>query len=199
MKPEKPLFSDVPKGNSDFVAVRWYTRGSGNVASWPHPKTGVFWFRKRIPKDLMALVGKREEKASLGTKDVGEAKRRHAAYAALVEARWANLRVGVRQLSLLEVNGIAGEFYEDLIPRFQAGKFSPSFNLMSSAMIYRYVDDPSPAHRTQFLRFHGKDIDAYLVGKGLVIHPDTRGALDLAIAKAISGRRPEHEVPQRGF
>ncbi|MCC0808528.1 hypothetical protein FPV16_20325 [Methylobacterium sp. W2] len=33
IQPEKPLFSDVPKGNSDFVAVRWYTRGSGNVAS----------------------------------------------------------------------------------------------------------------------------------------------------------------------
>ena len=152
---------------------------------WPHPKTGVFWFRKRIPKDLMALVGKREEKASLGTKDVGEAKRRFAAHAALVEARWANLRAGVRHLNLLEVNAMAGDFYEDLIPRFQAGKFSPSFALLTSVMIHRYVDDPSPAHRAEFLGHHGKDIDAYLARKGLVIHPDTRVSLDLAIAKAI--------------
>ncbi|WP_348642048.1 DUF6538 domain-containing protein [Methylobacterium sp. WL69] len=34
---------------------------------WPHPKTGVYWFRKRVSKDLLALIGKREEKASLGT------------------------------------------------------------------------------------------------------------------------------------
>jgi hypothetical protein len=88
---------------------------------WPHPKTGVFWFRKRVPKDMLALVGKREEKASLGTKDVAEAKRRHAAHAVLVERRWENLRVGVRRLSLLEVNAIAGEFYEDLIPERPVG------------------------------------------------------------------------------
>ena len=88
---------------------------------WPHPKTGVFWFRRRIPKDFVTLVGRREEKASLGTKDVGEAKRRHAAHAALVEQRWANLRIGVRRLNILEINAIAGEVYEALIPKFQAG------------------------------------------------------------------------------
>ncbi|MGW9820294.1 uncharacterized protein DUF6538 [Methylorubrum extorquens] len=92
---------------------------------WPHPKTGVFWFRRRVPKDLLALVGRREEKASLGTKDVGEAKRRFAAHAAKVEARWANLRAGVRRLNLLEVNAIAGEVYDDLIARYRAGGFSP--------------------------------------------------------------------------
>lgn len=48
---------------------------------WPHPKTGVFWFRKRVPKDLLVAVGKREERSSLGTKDVAKAKRLHAEYA----------------------------------------------------------------------------------------------------------------------
>jgi hypothetical protein len=43
---------------------------------------------------------------------------RHAAHAALVEAHWANLRSGVRQLNLLEVHAIAGEFYDELIPKF---------------------------------------------------------------------------------
>ena len=152
---------------------------------WPHPKTGVLWFRKRVPKDLLALVGKREEKASLGTKDVAEAKRRHAAHAALVERRWQNLRAGARRLNLLEVNAIAGEFYEDLIPRFQAGTFSPVYNLISTAAIELYVKDAGPQNRAQFLRLYGREIDGHLARKGLVVHPDTRYALEHAIAKAI--------------
>ncbi|KQO68743.1 hypothetical protein ASF22_19500 [Methylobacterium sp. Leaf87] len=152
---------------------------------WPHPKTGVFWFRKRVPKDLLALVGKREEKASLGTKEVGEAKRRHAAHAAQVEVRWASLRAGVRDLSLLEIHAIAGEFYEGRIPEFQAGDFSPFFNLASAGMIERYVKDPSAEHRKAFLGLHGKEIEAHFARKGLRVDPQTRVTLDYAIAKAI--------------
>lgn len=141
---------------------------------WPHPKTGIFWFRRRVPKDLLALVGKREEKTTLGTKDVGEAKRRHAAHAALVERRWENLRAGARRLNLQEVNAIAGEFYEDLIPRFRAGTFSPLYNLISTATIDIYVKDPGSQNRAQFLRLYGREIDDHLAHKGLVVHPDTR-------------------------
>jgi hypothetical protein len=39
-----------------------------------HPKTGIYYFRKAVPEDLRALVGKREEKISLGTKNPAEAK-----------------------------------------------------------------------------------------------------------------------------
>lgn len=40
-----------------------------------HPKTGVYWIRKGVPKALRAAVGKRELIRSLGTKDCAEAKR----------------------------------------------------------------------------------------------------------------------------
>ncbi|MHC2086172.1 DUF6538 domain-containing protein [Methylobacterium sp. CM6244] len=152
---------------------------------WPHPKTGVFWFRKRVPKDLLALVGKREEKASLGTKEVGEAKRRHAAHAALVEARWANLRSGVQQLNMLEVHAIAGEFYDNLVPKFRTGQFSPVFNLLATGVIERFIADTGSKQRTEFMRFYGAEIDGHLARKGLLVHPESRGALDYAIAKAI--------------
>ncbi|GJE27509.1 site-specific integrase [Methylobacterium organophilum] len=152
---------------------------------WPHPKTGVFWFRRRVPKDLLALVGRREEKASLGTKDVGEAKRRFAVHAAKVEARWANLRAGVRRLNLLEVNAIAGEVYDDLIARYQAGGFSPFQSLTTAGIIERFIADRTPESRDAFLRFYGPEIDAHLAHRGLRVDPDTRGALDYAIAKAI--------------
>jgi hypothetical protein len=59
---------------------------------WKHPKTGIFWLRKRVPKDLLLAVGRNEEKRSLATRDPVEAKRRLAEALVDVEARWAKLR-----------------------------------------------------------------------------------------------------------
>ena len=74
---------------------------------WPHPKTGVLWFRRAVPKDLRDLVGKREELASLDTKDAAEARVRYARVSAEVEARWANLRAGVRTLTERDAHKLA--------------------------------------------------------------------------------------------
>ena len=41
-----------------------------------HPKSGVYRFRRAVPKKLRAILGKTEIVESLGTKDVAEAKRR---------------------------------------------------------------------------------------------------------------------------
>jgi integrase len=59
---------------------------------WKHPKTGIYWLRKRVPDDLRALVGKQEYKRSLKTKDPAEAKRLHAASLAEIESLWSALR-----------------------------------------------------------------------------------------------------------
>ncbi|MGU3666164.1 DUF6538 domain-containing protein [Methylobacterium sp. A49B] len=59
---------------------------------WKHPKTGIFWLRRSVPHDLRPLVGKREEKRTLGTRDPAEAKLRHTAEMAKLEQRWAALR-----------------------------------------------------------------------------------------------------------
>jgi hypothetical protein len=54
---------------------------------WKHPKSGVYWLRRAVPADLRRLVGKREEKQTLGTKDPAEAKWLHAKALAELEAR----------------------------------------------------------------------------------------------------------------
>ncbi|MGO9238438.1 MAG: DUF6538 domain-containing protein [Methylocella sp.] len=54
---------------------------------WKHPKTGIYWLRKRVPDDLRPILGKREEKRSLGTRDSAEAKRLHAQALAELEQR----------------------------------------------------------------------------------------------------------------
>lgn len=58
-----------------------------------HPKTGIFWLRKRVPTDLVSVVGRKEERFSLGTRDPKEAKRRHVEALAKLEKRWEQCRV----------------------------------------------------------------------------------------------------------
>lgn len=79
---------------------------------WKHPDSGVYWFRRGVPADLRALVGKREEKRSLQTKDPAIAKKRHAEALAEVEARWANLRAGPQTLSERQAHEIAAPWHD---------------------------------------------------------------------------------------
>lgn len=79
---------------------------------WKHPDSGVYWFRRGVPADLRALVGKREEKRSLQTKDPAVAKKRHADALAEVETRWANLRIGPRSLTEREAHEIAAPWHD---------------------------------------------------------------------------------------
>ncbi|MGK7062713.1 DUF6538 domain-containing protein [Bradyrhizobium sp. 1050_B9_N1_2] len=74
---------------------------------WKHPKTGIYQLRKAVPDDLRKLVGKREEKVSLRTRDPGEAKVRHAKAFAELEARWANLRAGPKALTECDAHQLA--------------------------------------------------------------------------------------------
>ena len=81
----------------------WYTRVVHMIlmtaSPWKHPDSGFYWFRRRVPDDLRALVGQREERFSLGTREPAEAKRLHALRSVEVEQRWSNLRRGPQKLS----------------------------------------------------------------------------------------------------
>jgi hypothetical protein len=90
-----------------------------------HPDSGYYWFRKRVPDDLRDLVGKREERFSLGTRDPSEAKRLHALKLAEVEERWANLRVGQRPLSPDDIARLASEIGEQLRRQLEADPYQP--------------------------------------------------------------------------
>jgi integrase len=79
---------------------------------WKHPKTGVYWFRKRVPASLQPSVGKSEEKFSLRTKDPAEAKRLHAAAIVKVDQRWATLREPPKTLTEMEAHELARPLFD---------------------------------------------------------------------------------------
>lgn len=92
-----------------------------------HPSTGMYWFRRVVPEELRAHVGKREEKRSLRTKDPEEAKRRFAEVLSEVEARWASLRAGPRDLTEREAHELALPIYEGWLNQHRD---NPGFQLL---------------------------------------------------------------------
>ncbi|OSJ35015.1 MULTISPECIES: DUF6538 domain-containing protein [Bradyrhizobium] len=53
-----------------------------------HPESGIFWLWKRVPDRLQKLVGKREIKISLRTRDPGIARIRYLEAALKIELSW---------------------------------------------------------------------------------------------------------------
>ena len=86
---------------------------------WKHPKTGIYQLRKAVPDDLRKIVGKREEKVSLQTRDPGEAKQRFAKALAELEARWANLRKGPKLLTEREAHQFALVAYDQWLQMYR--------------------------------------------------------------------------------
>ena len=105
-----------------FVLPDWYTRvvhmPLAMSRPWKHPNSGVYWLRKRVPDDLRAQIGKREEKRSLGTRNPEEAKRRHAQLMTELDERWNNLRAGPRNLTEREAHEIAARAYEQHLAKY---------------------------------------------------------------------------------
>jgi hypothetical protein len=78
-----------------------------------HPRSGVYYLRKGVPEDLRQLVGKLEEKRSLGTRDPAEAKRRHGDFQSLRTPTVAERTLGYEPSPFVDI-----EFYRTFVSHF---------------------------------------------------------------------------------
>jgi hypothetical protein len=86
-----------------------------------HPKTGVYWLRKVVPADLRKIVGKRELKETLQTKDPRQARAKAPTVLARFDAIIAVARKriiataenGGSQASEREIAALCGEWYRE--------------------------------------------------------------------------------------
>src|SRR4051794_25511214 len=106
-----------------LATPEWYTRvvhlALAMSRPWKHPKTGIYWLRKRVPADLVGVLGRAEEKRSLKTRDAAEAKRLHLQALAEIEARWSNLRAGPAALTEREAHTLASRVYTNLLDLYR--------------------------------------------------------------------------------
>jgi hypothetical protein len=173
-----------------FSPPAWYIRVVHMTLSmtrpWKHPDSGYYWFRKRVPDDLRNLIGKREERFSLGTRDPSEAKRLHVLKLAEVEERWSNLRVGQRPLSPDDIARLAAEIGDQLRRQLETDPYQPlRWDVEIGASLWRasdiqgvYTDITQPLSPSDRKRLDQQNIcyalvDERLSGRGVAAHPRT--------------------------
>jgi integrase len=167
-----------------------------------HPITGIYWFRKRVPDALRSLIGKREEKFSLKTRDPIEAKIAHARVSAEVEQRWQRLSAGAQSLSHKQAVAIAGESYRSMIAE-HGDNPSKGFHLL---MIDQIVLKPKsvtiggldaksrPLFEKVLLARKARNvklIDDWLTTRGWILTPESRQIVGDAVDKAILQAREQ--------
>jgi integrase len=80
-----------------------------------HPKTGVYYFRMRVPRDLVGIVGKAEVKISLATKDPALAKELFSDRERQVAMEWKALRAAPEPIPHRQIVALAGKLYHSLM------------------------------------------------------------------------------------
>lgn len=160
-----------------------------------HPKTGVYYFRKAVPEDLRALVGKREEKVSLGTKNPADAKLAHARIAEEVEARWRALRSQPEPLTQKQVVALSGEVYREWLGLFTDNPGGPDV----WSVLLEVQRDAKAAEKLD--AWVGPTVDDLLLRRGLRTDDGSRikliGEVDRAIIQAAKQLRRNAEGDYR--
>lgn len=109
-----------------------------------HRKTGVYWFRKRLPADIAVLTGRKEVNKTLGTKDPEEAKRKYAEVLAGFEREWAQLRLGNSSVNGSSLGRPPAAGVDALAPRLITDREA---HLLAAAVhdewLARFYDNPS--------------------------------------------------------
>ncbi|MCJ2050254.1 DUF6538 domain-containing protein [Methylobacterium sp. J-070] len=162
-------------------------------------KTGVYYLRRRVPADLVKLVGKTEEKVSLRTKDPAEAKARHFAEIYKLEERWATMRKGQQALSGKQVQALVGDIYRAKVAEHADDPGSPeTWRRLADDERRRQDVRRRTAGKPSALRLatgwseaeavirarHGEAVDEFLADKGVVVSEADHRRILIAAAEA---------------
>ena len=162
---------------------------------WKHPKTGIYWLRKRVPDDLRPVLGRLEEKKSLKTRDPAEAKRLLAQALIELDRQWANLRSGPKSMTEREAHEIAIEYHDRWLRHYGD---NPSEQTFWRADLYPMLWQP-PEHmpidyafnwdfdrdklkRREMQQWCEDGAKTVLTGRGLIVDE----ASQLRVAKALA-------------
>jgi integrase len=151
------------------------------ASPWKHPKTGMFWFRRRVPDRLRPLVGKTIVSRSLATKDVGDAKRRFLQVAAEIDREWtaliedAEIEAPRPRLTNKEKLGLAGEFFRWYVARHNDEPGSQEHWAHEVGLDHirsKHIFEMRPNKLREAAR---ADLDIFLNERKIQIHEQDRG------------------------
>ncbi|GLS42689.1 DUF6538 domain-containing protein [Methylobacterium brachythecii] len=154
---------------------------------WPHPDSEVLYYRRRVPKDLVELVGRDHVKISLRTKDMHKAQLAYNEIHLKYKEKWNNLRQGYRKLDVLEIATIGGHLYDKITKLALTGKgISLHYFYHLTSMCGKLLKgDLHESEREHFDHDIGRHIDSYLEERGLIVDARTRRAIERQCAEAV--------------
>ena len=162
--------------------------------------SGVHYFRIRVPRDLVAVVGRKFLKESLRTKDAREARRLHAMRLARCHEEWARLRRGEpaapdpERLTDRQMSAVAGEVYRTVRagpgPEERDIDVQEAYGEMADGLAAALAADPErptgqglpPYHRIE--RLVGHFVDEVLQRRGIACSEYERVRIVLLSAEA---------------
>jgi hypothetical protein len=150
---------------------------------YKHPKTGVYYFRQRVPTDLRPLLGDKIVSWSLGTKDPNLAKLGNAAAVQEQAMIWERHRKRPEPLPHAQIVALSGLLYRSLMSAMELEPGEPSIWVQLLKLLDRVA-----ASRDGLEKWYGSEADALLLQEGIVTDAYSRnrllGELDRALRQA---------------
>lgn len=151
--------------------------GMRMIGLWKHPKSEKLWLRRRVPKDVVAFMGRAEIKLSLRTTDRKLAEVRLLEENAKLERLWHEHLNGLTYTVLThrQISALAGEFYREMVEAHQDNPGKPhEWETLQRRDAERKKRPVSFMQRNVHLRFaFGPEVQAFLDRRGLRLSGDT--------------------------
>jgi hypothetical protein len=147
---------------------------------YKHPRTGVYYFRQRVPTDLRRLLGDKIVSRSLHTKDKEQAKVRNAVEVQKQAMVWERHRKQPEPLPHAQIVALSGILYREVMAALalepgEATVWQAVLNLLD-----RVASTPAG-----LARWYGPDADRLLLEEGLVTDDASRARLLTELDRAL--------------
>ena len=109
---------------------------------YKHPRTGVYYFRQRVPTDLRPLLGDKIVSRSLGTKEPEAAKLRNVDEVRKQALIWAGHRKKPDPLPFQQIVALSGILYRDHIAAMELEPGEPAVWAETLALLDRLGPEP---------------------------------------------------------
>lgn len=150
---------------------------------WKHPKTGVYWVRRRVPAALRNKLGTLLYQRTLETKDPSEAKIRFADALAEMNERWARLAAEAGRMTRKQRQALAGEYCRWSVARREDDPGRPE-DVRRSIERDEARIKPSGGRISSPGSVVGELLAAFLVERGIAVHDLDMYDLTIDCAKA---------------
>ena len=147
---------------------------------YKHPRTGVYYFRQRVPTDLRRLLGDKIVSRSLRTKDKEQAKLRNAVEVQKQAMIWERHRKQPEPLPHAQIVALSGFLYRDLMATLELEPGEASVWQAALKLLDRVA-----AASDGLAKWYGPEADRLLLEHGIVTDDGSRTRLLTELDRAL--------------